>query len=68
MARKSPLKSKTNWVQLPFVGLLMAAVSMPDVERLICQDGKLILGVQILLTLIARNLGSNIRMRGEKED
>lgn len=63
---KSPLKSKTNWAQLPFVGLLMAALAMPEFQRFLCEDGKIVMGVQIILTLIARNVGSNINIRSKK--
>lgn len=66
---KNPLLSKTNWVQAVFLGLLCAEVAMPELQGALCKDGKLVMGAQILLTLLARNVSSNISVKpGDKQD
>ena len=60
---KHCLKCKTNWAQLPFVALVVAALAYPGVQEMVCKDGHFIMGAQICVTLLARNLWSNVRVR-----
>jgi len=60
---KSPLKSKTNLIQIPFVGILVGAMADPMIQELICTKGKFIVAAQVILTLIARNLKSDIKFK-----
>lgn len=63
MGPKHCLKSKTNLVQVPVVGLLIAALVNPDIQGLICRDGNLLVWAQLVLTLLARNVRSNLFFR-----
>lgn len=65
--QKSPLKSKTNWVQVPFIAALAGVFSIPGVEKMLCSNGKFVLAAQIILTLMARNLRSNIKLKRDSE-
>ena len=64
--KKHALKSKTNIVQVPFAVLLISSLQLPEVQRLICQDGELVLAAHIVLTLLARNIGGGLTLRRKK--
>lgn len=60
---KNPFLSKTNWVQAIFLGLLTAEIAFPELQGSLCKDGKLVMALQIFMTLVARNMASNIAVR-----
>lgn len=61
--KKSPLKSKTNLVQMPFGVMLISSLMVPEVRELLCKDGSVIMSIQLALTLVARNYKSNISVK-----
>lgn len=60
---KHAAKSKTNIVQLPFIALLASTLAIPEVQHMICNNGQLVLGAQIILTLLARNIRGGLTFR-----
>ena len=63
---KHPLKSKTNWAQVPFIALFLASFKYPEIRKAFCEKGDIILLVQVGLTIFARNYMSNLTFKRRK--
>jgi len=61
--KKSPFKSKTNLAQMPLGVLVLSSLLVPEVRQLLCQDGPVIIVIQLIVTLVARNYKSNISLK-----
>ena len=61
---KGPAKSKTNIIQVPAILLVTSSLLNEDVRKLFCENGDVILGIHIFLTIIMRNWKSNISIKG----
>ena len=64
--KKHVLKSKTNWVQIPFAGLAGICMAYPEAKELICGNASSVIALHAVMTIIARNVGSNVRIKSDK--
>jgi hypothetical protein len=65
--KKPFLKSKTNWVQILALLAAGGATFSPEFQRAICEDGRMMIALQAFITLIARNIWSDIAVKPQKK-
>lgn len=68
VAKKPFLRSKTNIVQLAALGAIALSTQFPEFKSAVCEAGDSKLALLAGITLLARNLGSNIAVRKQKTE